>query len=144
TPARIINMSLGATGACEPSYRDVIRELTAHKVLVVVSAGNEGSMVDSPANCGGVAAIAAIRHAGSKVGFSNLGPEVTLAAPGGNCVNINGGPCLFSLDTTSTTGTTTPGANSFTDQTNSNLGTSFSAPIISGIAALMLSENNNL
>ena len=144
TPARIINMSLGATGACEPSYRDVIRELTAHKVLVVVSAGNEGSMVDSPANCGGVAAIAAIRHAGSKVGFSNLGPEVTLAAPGGNCVNINGGPCLFSLDTTSNNGTTSPGANSFTDQTNSNLGTSFSAPIISGIAALMLSENNNL
>ena len=98
TPARILNLSLGATSPCEPSYLDVIQELTAAKVLVVISAGNEGTVVSSPANCPGVAAIAAIRHAGSKVGFSNLGPEVTIAAPGGNCVNINGGPCLFSLE----------------------------------------------
>ncbi len=143
-PARILNMSLGATSACEQSYRQVIQELTALKVLVVIAAGNEGTMVSSPANCDGVAAVAAIRHAGSKVGFSNLGPEVTIAAPGGNCVNINGGPCLFSLDTTSNSGTTVPAAHTFTDQLNSNLGTSFSTPIVSGIAALMLSRNNNL
>lgn len=144
TPARILNLSLGATSACQPTYRDVIQELTARKVLVVISAGNEGTMVSSPGNCPGVAAIAAIRHAGSKVGFSNLGPEVAIAAPGGNCVNINGGPCLFSLDTTSNNGTTSPGTHIFTDQINSNLGTSFSAPIVSGIAALMLSRNHNL
>lgn len=144
TPARILNLSLGSSGPCEASYRDVIAELTARKVLVVISAGNEGSVVSSPANCEGVATIAAIRHAGSKVGFSSLGPEVTLAAPGGNCVNIDGGPCLFSLDTTSNAGSTSPGAHIFTDQFNSNLGTSFSAPIVSGIAALMLSRNHNL
>jgi serine protease len=144
TPARILNMSLGADGICEPSYRDVIDELTARKVLVVISAGNEGTVVSSPANCPGVAAVAAIRHAGSKVGFSSLGPEVTVAAPGGNCVNVNGGPCLFSLDTTSNSGDTTPASHSFTDQLHNNLGTSFSAPIVSGIAALMLSRNNNL
>ena len=144
TPARILNMSLGGDSVCEPSYLDVIRELTALKVLVVVAAGNDGTVVSSPGNCPGVAAIAAIRHAGSKVGFSNLGPEVSIAAPGGNCVNINGGPCLFSLDTTSNSGTTVPGAHTFTDQFNPNLGTSFSTPIVSGIAALMLSRNNNL
>jgi len=144
TPARILNLSLGSDSACELSYRDVINELTARKVLAVISAGNEGTVVSSPANCPGVAAVAAIRHAGSKVGFSSLGPEVTIAAPGGNCVNINGGPCLFSLDTTSNSGTTVPATNNFTDQVNSNLGTSFSAPIVSGIAALMLSRNANL
>jgi serine protease len=144
TPARVLNMSLGSDGVCEPSYRDVIQELTARKVLVVISAGNEGTVVSSPANCPGVAGIAAIRHAGSKVGFSSLGPEVTIAAPGGNCVNVNGGPCLFSLDTTSNTGSTVPATHSFTDHVNNNLGTSFSAPIVSGIAALMLSRNNNL
>jgi serine protease len=144
TPARVLNMSLGSDGVCEPSYRDVIQELTARKVLVVISAGNEGTVVSSPGNCPGVAGIAAIRHAGSKVGFSSLGPEVTIAAPGGNCVNVNGGPCLFSLDTTSNTGSTAPATHSFTDQANNNLGTSFSAPIVSGIAALMLSRNNNL
>lgn len=144
TPARIVNMSLGSDGVCEPSYRDVIDELTARKVLVVISAGNEGTVVSSPANCPGVAAVAAIRHVGSKVGFSSLGPEVTIAAPGGNCVNVNGGPCLFSLDTTSNSGTTAPATHSFTDQIDSNLGTSFSAPIVSGVAALMLSRNDNL
>lgn len=144
TPARILNASLGSDGSCEASYRDVIAELTARKVLVVISAGNESTVVSSPANCPGVAAVAAIRHAGSKVGFSSLGPEVTLAAPGGNCVNINGGPCLFSLDTTSNSGSTVPANHIFTDQANSNLGTSFSAPIVSGIAALMLSRNANL
>ncbi|HTU66200.1 MAG TPA: S8 family serine peptidase [Steroidobacteraceae bacterium] len=144
TPARILNMSLGSTGACESSYRTVIDELTALKVLVVVSAGNEGTMVSSPADCPGVAGVAALRHAGSKVGFSNLGPEVTVGAPGGNCVNISGGPCLFSLDTTSNTGTQAPGTDTYTNQQSSNLGTSFSAPIVSGIAALMLSRNNNL
>lgn len=144
TPARILNMSLGATGACEQSYQSVISELEALKVLVVISAGNEGTMVSSPADCAGVAAVAALRHAGSKVGFSNLGPEVTLGAPGGNCVNTAGGPCLFSLDTTSNSGATVATNNIYTDQLNSNLGTSFSAPIVSGIAALMLSRNGNL
>lgn len=144
TPARILNASFGNSGACEPSYQDVIDELTARKVLLVISAGNEGTVVSSPANCSGVAAVAAIRHAGSKVGFSSLGPEVTLAAPGGNCVNINGGPCLFSLDTTSNSGSEAPGSYIFTDQLNSNLGTSFSAPIVSGIAALMVARNGNL
>jgi serine protease len=144
TPARILNASFGDDGPCEATYQEVINELTSRKVLLVVSAGNEGTMVSSPGNCQGVAAIAAIRHAGSKVGFSSLGPEVTIAAPGGNCVNINGGPCLFSLDTTSNDGTTAPATHVYTDQTNSNLGTSFSAPIVSGIAALMLSRNANL
>jgi serine protease len=144
TPARVLNLSLGSTSACEQSYRTVIDELRARKVLVVISAGNEGTVVSSPANCPGVASVAALRHAGSKVGFSNLGPEVTIGAPGGNCVNINGGPCLFSLDTTSNAGTQPPAAHIYTDQINSNLGTSFSAPIVSGIAALMLSRNANL
>src|SRR5688572_13388649 len=93
TPARVLNASFGSTGLCAPAYREVVDELAARKVLLVISAGNEGSAVSSPANCPGVAAVAAIRHAGSKVGFSNLGPEVTIAAPGGNCVNVNGGPC---------------------------------------------------
>ncbi len=43
-----------------------------------------------------------------------------------------------------TTARRCPATHIFTDQINSNLGTSFSAPIVSGIAALMLSRNANL
>jgi serine protease len=142
-PAKIENMSLGAAGACPQSYQDVINQLTARGVLVVVSAGNEGGPVDSPANCPGVAGIAGLRHAGTKVGYSSLGPEIALSAPAGNCVNTSGS-CLYSIDTTFNLGITGPTTNSYTDQTNTNLGTSFSAPIVAGIAGLMLSVNGNL
>jgi serine protease len=154
-PARIINMSLGATTACPSSYSDVINQLTAIGVLVVVSAGNEGGAVDSPANCPGVASVAGIRHAGTKVGFSSLGPEVTLSAPAGNCINtLVGMSCVYSIQTTTNSGAATPVANddAYTGSTigaddqpgGPNLGTSFSAPIVSGITALMLSANSNL
>jgi len=52
--------------------------------------------------------------------------------------------CLFSIDTSINNGTTTPGTNGYTDQMNPNLGTSFSSPIVAGIAGLMTSVNGNL
>ncbi|MBS0578878.1 MAG: S8 family peptidase [Proteobacteria bacterium] len=144
-PARILNLSLGSTGSCPASYQQVVDQLVALGVLVVASAGNEGGPVDAPGNCAGVAAVAGLRQIGTKVGYSSLGPEIALSAPAGNCVNTGAGqPCLFSIDTTSNTGTTVPVASTYTDQSNFNIGTSFSAPIVSGIAGLMLSVNGNL
>ena len=143
SPAQIINLSLGSTGSCTAAQQQVINELLADGVLIVASAGNEGGPVDAPANCNGVAGVAGLRNVGTKVGFSSLGPQVALSAPGGNCVNTSGA-CLFSLDTTSNTGTTVPAASTYTDQINPNLGTSFSAPMVSAIAGLMMSVNGNL
>src|SRR5882757_4920770 len=143
-PAQIINMSLGGQGACSSAEQTVISEVVAAGVTVVISAGNEGGPVDSPANCVGVAGIAGIRQVGTKVGFSSLGPEAALAAPAGNCVNAAGAACLFSIDTSINNGTTTPTTNGYTYQMNPNLGTSVSAPIVAGIAGLMTSVNANL
>ena len=144
-PAQIINMSLGGVGACDAKYVVAVRDITAHGVLIVVSAGNEGGPVDSPANCPGALAVAGVRHAGTKVGYSNLGPEVAIAAPAGNCVNITAGsPCLFTLDTTSNSGQTTPGTSIYTDQFNSNVGTSFSSPLVAAAAGLMRAVNSHL
>jgi serine protease len=144
-PARILNMSLGAPGSCPQSYQEIVDVLVGEGVLVVVSAGNEGGPVDAPANCIGVAGIAGLRQVGTKVGFSSLGPEIALSAPGGNCVNSGvGQPCLFSIETTTNSGTTTPVANTYTDEMHFNVGTSFSAPIVAGIAGLMLAVNGNL
>ena len=143
-PAQILNISLGGEGSCDSASADVVSTLASNGVLIVVSAGNEGGPVDSPANCPGAMGVAGLRHAGTKVGFSSLGPEIALGAPGGNCVNTNNGPCLFSIDTTSNAGTTVPGANIYTSQLIINVGTSFSAPIVSGIAGLMLAVNGNL
>ena len=89
TPARVINMSLGSAGACNAAYQAVVDRITAAGVVIVAAAGNSaGGAVGSPGNCRGVIAVLALRHAGTKVGFSDLGAEIAIAAPGGNCVNI--------------------------------------------------------
>jgi len=146
TPARVINMSLGGTGSCPAAYTDAIGEVTAAGAVIVVSAGNSaGHALTSPANCPGVIAVAALRHVGDKVGFSDLGLDVAISAPGGNCVNITAGsPCLYPILTTSDAGTTTPVGPIYTDSFNPSLGTSFAAPMVSGTAALMLSVQPTL
>ena len=144
-PAKILNLSLGGSGSCSAAYTDAITELTAHGVLVVAAAGNGQGAVEVPGNCPGVLTVAGVRHIGSKVGYSSMGPEVSISAPAGNCVNTTAGsPCLYGIETTTNLGTTDPGANGYTSPANPNVGTSFSAPQVSGVAALMLAVNPGL
>ena len=88
TPARVLNLSLGGESACTSAYTDTVAEINAAGAVVVVSAGNStGHAAGAPANCTGVIAVAGLRHAGSKVGFADLGPAISISAPAGNCVN---------------------------------------------------------
>jgi serine protease len=141
-PVNIINLSLGGTGSCPSVYQNAVNTMTTMGVLVVASAGNESGPVDAPGNCKGVLAVVGLRNVGTKVGYSSFGPEVGVAAPAGNCVSSTG--CFRPIDTTNNSGLTTPGTNGYSDQASPNLGTSFSAPIVSGIAALMRAVNANL
>ena len=146
-PAKVINLSLGSKGACSAAYADVIGQLSRAGVSVVVAAGNDGLDVGTPANCAGAIAVAGIRHAGTKVGFSDLGPAVSIAAPAGNCVNTSG-TCLFPLLTTSNSGTTTPVTGAaggvYTSGTDASVGTSFATPLVAGTLGLMYSANATL
>jgi serine protease len=144
-PARVINLSLGSDGNCSASYQSAINAVVAQGAVVVAAAGNGndsgGIAVGAPANCRNVVAVSAVRHSGTKVGFSNLGPEVTLSAPGGNCVNEVG--CLYPILSTSNSGTTTPvAADNAYNYTGT--GTSFSTPLVSATAALMLATDSSL
>src|SRR6185503_1952828 len=139
TPARVLNLRLGSEGACTAAYTDAVAEINAAGAVVVSSAGNStGHAAGAPANCSGVVAVTGLRHAGSKVGFSDLGPAISIAAPAGNCVNTAPGtPCLYPMLTAANSGLTTPVSNAaggsiYTDSFNISVGTSFSAPMVTG------------
>jgi serine protease len=148
TPARVLNLSLGSSGPCPTSYRLAAEAITARGVVLVGAAGNSaGHATGSPANCPGFIAVAGLRHAGSKVGFSDLGGEITISAPGGNCINIGPGePCLYPIATTTNSGTRGPvaGGSTWSDSFNRSVGTSFAAPLVAGTVALMLSARPEL
>ena len=141
-PAQVINMSLGATGSCSAAYQEAVSDVTAAGVVVVAAAGNESVAAGAPANCPGVIAVGALRHVGTKAGYSSLGSAVAISAPGGNCGS--GTLCAYSILSTVNDGTTTAGNNTYSDGTNYAIGTSFAAPMVSGTAALMLSLDSSL
>jgi serine protease len=140
-PARVINMSLGSTGSCNAAYQAAVDEITAAGTLIVAAAGNSaGGPVGVPGNCRGVLTVLALRHAGTKVGFSDLGPQISIAAPGGNCVDIGpGDACLYPILAATNSGAQGPVASAWTDSFDITVGTSFSSPLVAATAGLMLS-----
>ncbi|RVT52452.1 S8 family serine peptidase [Rubrivivax albus] len=141
-PAQVLNMSLGGSGACTAAYVDAVQRINAAGAVVVAAAGNDvGKAVGTPANCPGVIGIGGLRHAGSKVGFSDLGPEIALSAPGGNCVFDNNlQPCTYPILAGTNTGLQRPVASTWTDSVDYGVGTSFASPIVAGAAALVMAQ----
>ena len=140
-PAKVLNLSLGGGGACSAGYQSAVNDVLAAGAVIVAAAGNStGGPVGAPANCAGVIGVLALRHAGLKVGFSDLGSQIAIAAPGGNCINITeGSPCLYPLLTATNSGTRIPVSSGWTDSYDASVGTSFASPLVAATAGLMFS-----
>jgi serine protease len=132
--ARVLNLSLGGSGACDTTTQNAINSARSRGAVVVVAAGNGNTNASNtnPANCSGVITVAATNRAGGKASYSNYGTNVTIAAPGGD----NGAGILSTLNS----GTTTPASDNYAWY----MGTSMATPHVAGVVALMLSANPNL
>jgi serine protease len=135
-PARIVNISFGSDNSCDDDYIEAIEELTAEGVLVIAAAGNQNTGVNRPANCPGVLAVGAVTRDGTKAPYSNFGDRVDIMTVGGELSNDpdDVDDAIFS---TSNTGASGPDQHNY----EGDAGTSFSAPIVSGVASLMLAVN---
>ncbi|MEO6029047.1 MAG: S8 family serine peptidase, partial [Candidatus Binatia bacterium] len=82
--ADVINLSLTTSGD-DPVLRNAVDAATAAGVLVVAAAGNTGSNgFLSPAGFPNVVSVAATDRLGNPARYSNFGPTITVAAPGGD------------------------------------------------------------
>ncbi len=116
--ARVINLSFGDVEYM-PLLHDAIRFAHARGVVVVASAGNSNSSAyHYPSGFDETISVAATDENDFRASFSNYGASIDAAAPGVDVwtTQLGGGFAAFS-------------------------GTSFSAPLVSGLAALLASEH---
>ncbi|MDQ1459514.1 MAG: hypothetical protein QOI08_998, partial [Actinomycetota bacterium] len=114
----VINLSLGGSFD-DPMLAAAVQNAIAANIVVVAAAGNDGAeTIGFPASYPGVLAVSATSHTGALTSFSSYGWRIDVAAPG--------------LDITST---------AFDGSYATESGTSFSSPIVAGVAALVRAKH---
>jgi subtilisin family serine protease len=161
---RVVNLSLGGHDLESPALSRAIAYAVAHDVLLVAAAGNDGdrgNALSYPAAQLGAPnggwsqglSVGATRPDGSAAAFSTFNKDVSVAAPGAGASDCPGG--VFST-------LPSDGRRSFADDPANcdslfgvpgdlvggryayAQGTSFSAPIVSAVASLVLQANPRL
>lgn len=116
--AHVIQLSLevGQSAAIDAALQTAF---DTFGMTILCASGNAGaSSVGYPSSDSHVIAVGATNQSDLRASFSNHGPDLEISAPGDN---------IFALDLNDGYGTTA--------------GTSFAAPLVSGVVALMLSVN---
>ena len=141
-PAQVINLSLGGEAPCSQLEQNALNTVRAKGITVVVAAGNSDVNANtfSPASCSGVITVGATGPKGKRAPYSNYGTKVDLMAPGGDAsqtLNLGGQEVPAGVFSTLKD-----------DEDNFSFGfyqgTSMAAPHVSGLVALLLSQEPEL
>ena len=124
--AKVISMSLGADILSDPMTNAAISYARVRGVTLAAAVGNDDcTSVDYPARNSQVIGVAATTNTNARASYSNCGPELDIAAPGGD-----GSAGVLST-------TWSPAGGFFYANFQ---GTSMATPHVSGVIALMISR----
>lgn len=130
--ADVLNLSLGCLACFAQTSQDAYTEVRNAGVVVVAAAGNENTIQPGyPASYAGVVSVSAVDMALARAPYSNYGPTVDVAAPGGDTsVDRDGNGYADGVLSTLVDGSRQP-IYSFLQ------GTSMASPHFAGVVALM-------
>jgi len=129
--AKVINLSLGGPTGTQ-ALQDAVNYALGRGVTLLAAAGNENGPVAYPAAYPGVIAVAATACDDQRASYSNFGPQIWVAAPGGDAnANCPAGQPQASIWSTSWSPTKGNGYFGFR-------GTSMATAHVSGVAALLI------
>jgi hypothetical protein len=132
---RVINLSLGARGI-SPLEQSAVNYAHAHDVFVSVASGNNGLYIGElgPASAKRAFVVGAIDMDGRRSTISSWGPNNAIMAPG---------ELIYSIRSQDSMGKS-PIKDPFLKLYFAQSGTSFSAPMVSATASLLLARNPQL